>query len=104
VRWLAAASLLGGAFLAGQWLEFQRLGGWRPADGVYNMLFGTLAGLHGLHVVGGLALLAVVLYRAQCGQFSARRHLAVTAATYYWYFVVVVWLAMLATMFLSWSV
>jgi cytochrome c oxidase subunit 3 len=98
VRWLAATLALGVVFVAGQGLEFQRLGGWRPGEGLYRSLFDTLVGLHAAHVLAGIALLAVVLARARVGQFSATRHVAVRAAELYWYFVALAWLALLAAL------
>jgi cytochrome c oxidase subunit 3 len=42
-------------------------------------------------VLGGLVLLALILYRAAKGQFSSQHHVGVAAVTLYWHFVDVVW-------------
>jgi len=101
VRWLAVTVTLGAAFLAGQVAAFARLGGWRPAEGMYRTLFDVVSGLHGLHVLAGLVLLGVVLGRARLGQFSGGRHVAVVAAAWYWTFVAAVWLVLLAALVLG---
>jgi len=98
VRRLVATTLLGLVFLVGQGVEFNRLGGWQPAGSLSRTLFDVLAGMHGLHVTAGLVLLGVVLARARLGQFSARRHLAVSAAEIYWHFVTAVWLVLFAVL------
>jgi cytochrome c oxidase subunit 3 len=100
-RWLAVTTALGSAFLAGQLVEFLRLGGWRPAEGIYRTLFDVLAGLHGLHVAAGVGLLAVVLWRARLGQLTPDRHLAVSAGALYWSFVTAVWLVLLAALMIA---
>ena len=89
---------LGIAFMAGQVFEFAQLGGWRPGDGGYRALFDTLVGLHGVHVLAGIGLLGVVLFRALLGQFSAAHHVAVTAAELYWHFVMAAWLVLLTVL------
>ena len=53
--------------------------------------FFIMTGFHGAHVLGGLVLLALILYRATRGQFSARNHVGPAAVTLYWHFVDIVW-------------
>ncbi len=53
--------------------------------------FFIMTGFHGAHVLGGLVLLSLILYRASRGQFSARNHVGPAAVTLYWHFVDVVW-------------
>ena len=54
--------------------------------------FFTMTGFHGAHVLGGLILLTIILYRAARGQFSSQHHVGVAAVTLYWHFVDVVWI------------
>ena len=51
-----------------------------------------MTGFHGAHVLGGLVLLLLILYRASMGQFSPQHHVGVAAVTLYWHFVDVVWI------------
>jgi cytochrome c oxidase subunit III len=53
--------------------------------------FFIMTGFHGAHVLGGLVLLTLILYRASRGQFSSRNHVGPAAVTLYWHFVDVVW-------------
>lgn len=104
IGWTAATLALGIAFMAGQWYEFQHIGGWQ-ADGAlgvtFRTLFNVLTGFHAAHVVVGGLLLAIVLMRALRGHFDARRHVFVTAAALYWYLVAAVWLALLAALVIA---
>ena len=50
-----------------------------------------MTGFHGAHVLGGLVLLALILYRAAKGQFNSQHYVGVAAVTLYWHFVDVVW-------------
>ncbi|MGH7821516.1 MAG: cytochrome c oxidase subunit 3, partial [Candidatus Binatia bacterium] len=83
------ASLLGTIFLLVQGSEWVRLVGYglRVSSGPYGSTFYTLVGFHGLHVLGAVVWLLLVLAGAMRERFSARRHTAVELATIYWYFV-----------------
>ena len=61
------------------------------SDNLFGSVFYTYIGLHALHVVGGVALLAHVLFHGFRGQYNRYRHTAVTLTGWYWYFVVLVW-------------
>ena len=45
-------------------------------------------------------MLSVVLYRGMAGQFSAKHHDAVEAASLYWHFVDVVWILLFSLLYL----
>jgi len=99
ITWLVPTVALGVLFLGGQAYEYTRLG-FLPKDGVFAGIFFTLTGFHGAHVTGGVVFIAICLYRALRGQFTANRHLAVEAASIYWHFVDVVWLGLFATIYI----
>ncbi len=83
---------VGCTFLGVQVYEFYRLLRIVPfAGNVFGSVFYTLTGLHGLHVLGGVGLLAGVLRRAARGKYGRNRATGVTLSALYWYFVVVVW-------------
>jgi cytochrome c oxidase subunit 3 len=63
--------------------------------------FFTMTGFHGAHVLGGLVLLTLILYRAGKGQFSSQHHVGVAAVTLYWHFVDVVWIFLFGILYLG---
>lgn len=92
ILWTATI-LLGLAFEFGQLYEFiSAFGrGMTLTVNSFASAFFIMTGFHGAHVLGGLILLTLVLYRATKGQFSAQHHVGVAAVTLYWHFVDVVW-------------
>ncbi|BBH15122.1 MULTISPECIES: cytochrome c oxidase subunit 3 [Chromobacterium] len=62
------------------------------ASGAYGMTFFMLTGFHGMHVLLGTIILAVVWLRVMRGHFDGQHHFAFEAAAWYWHFVDVVWL------------
>ncbi|HSP09994.1 MAG TPA: heme-copper oxidase subunit III [Candidatus Dormibacteraeota bacterium] len=88
-----ATILLGLAFEFGQLYEFiSAFGrGMSLTANSFASAFFIMTGFHGAHVLGGLVLLTLILYRAAKGQFSSRHHVGVAAVTLYWHFVDVVW-------------
>jgi heme/copper-type cytochrome/quinol oxidase subunit 3 len=97
---LALGFLLGGSFLGLQAIEYSHKT-FSLQTNVYGSLFFTITGFHGLHVLVGLIMSAVVQVRAWLGHFDARRHLAVQNFGLYWHFVDVVWLFVFASLYLS---
>ncbi len=93
VRYLLATMLLGGLFLSIQGYEWVRLVqfGLTVSSGIYGATFYTLIGCHGLHVLGALLWLVVVLIQARNGRFTGQRHTGVETCTMYWTFVVGLW-------------
>jgi cytochrome c oxidase subunit 3 len=69
-------------------------------SGTFGTTYYTLTGFHMAHVIGGVIMLSVVLYRGLGGQFSARHHDAVEASSLYWHFVDVVWIVLFSVLYL----
>ena len=86
----AVAMAFGGIFLAGQGREYVRMlrSGVTMSHDLFGTTFFTLAGMHGLHVLIGLALL-VALRRS-------------VASAMFWQFVVAAWVAIFAVVYV-WS-
>ena len=97
--WTVATFLLGSAFLAMQAREWTRLP-FEVSTDAYGTLFYGMTGFHGLHVIGGLILMVVVLGRAAQGAYRDGEIRGIEATAYYWHFVDVVWLGLFATLFL----
>jgi cytochrome c oxidase subunit 3 len=90
---MIATIALGFAFEAGQLYEFiAAFGrGLNLTANSFASAFFIMTGFHGAHVLGGLILLILIVYRAARGQFSSQHHVGVAAVTLYWHFVDVVW-------------
>jgi heme/copper-type cytochrome/quinol oxidase subunit 3 len=97
---LAINWVLGAAFVANQAVEFHTLG-FSAKDNAYASLFVVITGLHGLHLLAGLMMSAVVQIKAAKGWFDADRHQTVTLFAMYWHFVDVVWIFVFASLYLS---
>jgi cytochrome c oxidase subunit III len=103
---LAATFLLGATFLVLKGFEYSHhfSEGIYPAiyyrhetlDGPGVRLFFTLyyfmTGLHALHVLGGLVMLATVFVLVWRGHFSPARHTALENVGLYWHLVDIIWL------------
>jgi heme/copper-type cytochrome/quinol oxidase subunit 3 len=94
--------VLGGAFLFGQAKEYARLLGDQVtiSRNLFGTTFFTLTGFHGLHVLLGLTMLAVILGLTLAGDFPNTRSSAVGTVSLYWHFVDVVWIVIFATVYL----
>jgi cytochrome c oxidase subunit 3 len=98
-----ATIILGLGFEFGQLYEFiSAFGrGLNLTANTFASAFFTMTGFHGAHVLGGLVLLTIVLYRAAKGQFSSQHHVGVAAVTLYWHFVDVVWIFLFGILYLG---
>ena len=99
IRAIGFTLVLGIVFLIGQAYDYSQLG-FGLSDGTFGTTFYTLTGFHGAHVLGGVIMLSVVLYRAMGGQFSGKHHDAVEATSIYWHFVDVVWIALFSILYI----
>ncbi|WP_037082546.1 cytochrome c oxidase subunit 3 [Neorhizobium vignae] len=102
---LAAAFALAVFFLVGQvqaWSELTAAG-YVLADNPANSFFYMLTGLHGLHILGGLAVLAHTTVRAFARDVQPERlRLSVDLSAIYSHFMLAVWL-LLFSLFAGWA-
>ena len=98
-----ATIILGLGFEFGQLYEFINafVRGLNLTANTFASAFFTMTGFHGAHVLGGLILLTLILYRAARGQFSSRNHVGPAAVTLYWHFVDVVWVFLFGILYLG---
>jgi cytochrome c oxidase subunit 3 len=98
-----ATIILGLGFECGQLYEFiTAFGrGLNLTANTFASAFFTMTGFHGIHVLGGLVLLSLILYRGAKGQFSSQHHVGVAAVTLYWHFVDVVWFFLFAILYVG---
>ena len=59
-----------------------------------------MTGLHSLHMVIGLSVMAWLLWRAWRGEFSADYYSPVEIAGLYWHFVDIVWIFLFPLLYL----
>ncbi|HXW51935.1 MAG TPA: cytochrome c oxidase subunit 3 [Candidatus Acidoferrales bacterium] len=92
--WFTVATIiLGSMFLGGQAWEYTHLHDtW--SGSTFGASFFTLTGLHGFHVFIGVIFLITVLIQTLRGTYTPQRHFGLTAATLYWHFVDVIWVAL----------
>jgi cytochrome c oxidase subunit 3 len=94
--------VLGVAFLWLQvflWSDVRHMGV-TMRSGIYGSIFYAFTYLHAAHIVAGLGVLGVVLWRARKGRYNAHNWFGVRSAAYFWHFVDAVWLVMFVTLFL----
>lgn len=102
---LAAALALAVCFLAGQVQAWRELvaAGYVLADNPANSFFYMLTGLHGLHILGGLAVLAHTTAKAFAADVAPERlRLSVDLSAIYSHFMLAVWLLLFA-LFAGWA-
>lgn len=93
VGFTIATIILGALFLSGQVYEYTHLHDtW--AGSTFGASFFTLTGLHGFHVFIGVIFLITVLLQTLRGTYTQERYFGLTAATLYWHFVDVIWVAL----------
>ncbi len=96
---LAITFVLGAAFLSIQALEWKRET-LSFSDNAYASLFFTITGFHGAHVIAGLAMNGFTQAVAWSGRLEKENTL-VQGISWYWHFVDVVWLLVVAVVYLS---
>ncbi|WP_424810727.1 cytochrome c oxidase subunit 3 [Roseococcus sp. YIM B11640] len=99
VQGLALTVLLGLSFTGLQAWEYAEAPFAFHGGGVYPSTFFLATGFHGFHVIVGTIFLAVCLFRAMAGGFTAERHFGLEAAAWYWHFVDVVWLFLFVSIY-----
>jgi len=98
-RWILAAAALGAAFVALQAYEWQHLleSGFAPRASLSAACFYVLTGAHGLHVLAGVAWLAVAGLAAR--RLGART-MPAELAVLYQHFVDAVWVVLFLVLYL----
>lgn len=108
--WMLVTMLLGLAFLGLQivaWFQWGDAAAHVLFDDAYRAYrfmawgFVVLSILHALHVVGGLVPMTVVFVKAWRERYSASNHVGVRELARYWHFLDVVWIVMLAVLFVA---
>jgi len=110
---LAATILLGAAFLVNKGFEWAakfhhglypnspHLATLPPGEQVFYGLYFTMTGLHGLHVLVGIAVLAWLYVLVSKGRITQDRHAALENGGLYWHLVDVIWIFLLPLFYLA---
>lgn len=96
-NWLAGTVLLGLCFIVIQGVEYYEAYahyGITLEAGIYGATFFILTGFHGVHVIVGTIILAVMLVRVIRQHFTREDHFGFEASCWYWHFVDVVWIGL----------
>lgn len=102
IAMLGVTVALGIAFVYFQGVEYHHAYtemGLTLKSGIYGTTFFMLTGFHGFHVCLGAFMLLVMFLRALNGHFNEKDHFGFEAASWYWHFVDVVWLFLVAVVY-----
>jgi heme/copper-type cytochrome/quinol oxidase subunit 3 len=102
--YLALTFALAGVFLVNKYFEYHEhlVAGEVPAHSTFLAIYYTLTGLHGLHILGGMVVMAYLLgpgaklWRTSPEQFANR----IEYTGLYWHFVDLVWIFLFPVLYL----
>ena len=99
---LLCTILLAGGFLGVKFVEWsgEFHHGNLPSSNLFFSLYFTLTGLHGLHVLAGMAVLTAFLVMTRQGRFTRTYHTPVEIGGLYWHFVDLVWIYLFPLIYL----
>jgi cytochrome c oxidase subunit III len=115
VGWLLATMGLGSVFLGVKVIEYSdkfregivpgpnfNAAIWTHPSGVemFYSLYFIMTGLHALHMIIGIALMAVIAWMAWRRQFSSAYYTPVEVSGLYWHFVDIVWIFLFPLLYL----
>ncbi len=97
-----ATVLLGAVFLCVKYVEWTEEfhKGLYPGTNIFFSLYFMMTGLHGIHVLAGMCVLAYVAVLAHRGRFSESYYTPVELSGLYWHFVDLVWIYLLPLLYL----
>jgi cytochrome c oxidase subunit 3 len=101
--WLTITLILGVIFIAlqaSEYIEAYQHLDLTLASGIYAATFFILTGFHGLHVTIGSIILFILLIRVHKGHFTAEKHFAFEAGSWYWHFVDIVWVLLFTLVYI----
>src|SRR5579862_1183461 len=91
--WLYVTVLLGAAFLVGQWMAWQELAarGFYMATSASSSFFYLLTAAHGVHLTGGVLVLAYAAFVSLLHKPVESRRIVVDVTAWYWHFMFLLW-------------
>ncbi len=114
VRWLILTMFLGAVFLGVKVVEyshkfevghvpgpnFHSTSQWAAQEQIFYSLYFTMTGLHAVHMIVGIVILAVITRMAAQGKFNESYHTPVEMTGLYWHFVDLVWIYLFPLLYL----
>ena len=67
---------------------------------MFYWIYFAMTGVHALHMIVGLGIMAVILYMAKRGRFTPEYHSPVEISGLYWHFVDIVWIFLFPLLYL----
>lgn len=95
---LSLSVLVGAAYVLLQLLDWS-VEPFAFNSGAYSSLFYVITGLHMVHAIVGIAIFLAILIWTALGHVTRDRHVSVSVAALYWYFIIVVWLGIMTTFY-----
>lgn len=92
--------LLGLVFVGGVAVEWSQAFIHFPPQTGFGTVFFSMTGMHALHVISGVFLLALLYWQGRRGMYSSENHWAPEAIIKYWHFVDVIWVFFYAALYL----
>lgn len=71
-----------------------------PGAAMFYTMYFLMTGLHGLHVIAGMSVLAFVLWRTLQGRYSSRYSMGIELGGLYWHLVDLVWIFLYPLLYL----
>jgi cytochrome c oxidase subunit 3 len=71
-----------------------------PGVSMYWALYFLMTGLHGLHVLIGMTVIAVVMYRTAHGYYDSGYYVGIELAGLYWHLVDLIWIFLFPLLYL----
>ena len=80
--------------------RFHAQGFTTPHPGTFFAVYFMMTGIHGLHVLIGIALILWILFRNMRGDFSSRYYSPVEGVGLYWHLVDLIWIYLFPLLYL----
>jgi len=103
-RYWTGATILGAAFLAGQYAAWQQLhaAGFYLATNPSSSFFFLLTCVHAVHLAGGISALGYIEVQALLLRLGPGKRTAIDVSAYFWHFLDAVWIYLMA-LFIFWG-
>ena len=91
--------MMGSYFVYGQYVEWSELT-FSLQSGVFGGMFYLLTGFHGLHVITGILLMGLMLFRSFLPDNYKGGEMGVESVSLFWHFVDVIWILLFGLIYL----